>query len=88
MEAKMDIKRFLDDAGKIKQLAEKKKVRVAILSYLAEKFAMNYNYTEKEVNEICDKWHTFGDYFILRRELIDNRLLCREANGSRYWREK
>lgn len=88
MEEKINITRFLDDSGKITQLAEKKKVRVAILTYLAEKFEANQNYTEKEVNTICDEWHTFGDYFILRRELIDNGLLCREPNGSRYWKPK
>lgn len=87
MKEKIDITRFLDDSGKIKQLAEKKKNRVAILSYLSEKFETDYNYTEKEVNAICDEWHTFGDYFVLRRELVDNGLLCREANGSRYWKQ-
>jgi len=84
----MDITRFLDDAGKITQLPQKKSVRVAILRYIAEKFEINHNYTEKEVNTICDEWHTFGDYFIIRRELIDNGFLCREANGSRYWKHK
>ncbi len=88
MEEKIDITRFLDDLGKITQLSEKKKTRLAILTYLAEKFEINYNYTEKEVNAICDEWHTFGDFFVLRRELIDNELLCREPDGSRYWRPK
>jgi len=88
LEQKIDITRFLDNSGKIMQLSEKKKVRVAILSYLAEKFETNHDYTEKDVNAICDEWHTFGDYFILRRELIDNGLLCRESNGSRYWKHK
>lgn len=88
MEQIIDIERFLDDSGKITQLSQKKKVRVEILRYLAEKFETNHNYTEKEVNAICEEWHTFKDYFILRRELIDNGLLCREPNGSRYWKAK
>ena len=86
MDLTIDISRFLDDTGKITQLSHKKNFRVATLSYLAEKFEANRNYTEKEVNSICDEWHTFGDYFILRRELIDNGLLCRKSNGSRYWK--
>lgn len=86
MEGKINISRFLDGKGRITQLSQKQKVRIAILSYLAEKFEANRDYTEKEVNAICDEWHTFGDYFILRRELIDYGLMCRELNGSRYWK--
>ena len=82
----IDISKFLDETGKITQLSKKKILRVATLCYLAEKFETNRNYTEKEVNSICEEWHTFGDYFLLRREMIDNNLLCRETNGSRYWR--
>ncbi|MBP2633823.1 MAG: hypothetical protein H6Q70_4451 [Firmicutes bacterium] len=88
MEQKIDITKFLDNSGKITQLSQKKKFRVATLYYLAEKFELNRNYTEKEVNATCDEWHTFGDYFVLRRELVDNGLLCRESNCSRYWKPK
>jgi len=88
LEQKIDISRFLDPDGKIMQLSSKGKFKLAILSYLAEKFKENHNYTEKEVNEICNEWHTFKDYFVLRRELMDNGLLCRETDGSRYWRPK
>jgi len=86
LEQKNIISRFLDESGKIKQLPEKKTYRIEVLSYLAEKFEVNRDYTEKEVNCICDEWHTFSDYFILRRELVDNGLLCREPSGSRYWK--
>ncbi|WP_331654176.1 DUF2087 domain-containing protein [Anaerotignum sp. MB30-C6] len=86
MEQKNKISRFLDDSGRIIQLSKKKSLRVATLCYLAEKFETNRYYNEKEVNAVCDEWHTFGDYFILRRELIDYGLLYREPDGSRYWR--
>lgn len=81
-----DIKNFLDATGKITQLSRKNNTRFATLSYLAEKFEADRNYTEKEVNSICQEWHTFDDFFLLRRELIDYGLLCRESNGSRYWK--
>ncbi|WP_312648583.1 DUF2087 domain-containing protein [Aminipila sp.] len=86
MEQELNINRFLDDTGKIALLPQKHKMRYLVLAYLADKFEPDCNYTEQEVNEICDKWHNFGDYFILRRELIDNGLLCREPNGCRYWK--
>ncbi|MDK2809278.1 MAG: hypothetical protein PWP24_2016 [Clostridiales bacterium] len=82
----IDITKFLDERGRITNLSKKKKIRVATLQYLADKFEENRDYSEKEVNVICEEWHTFGDFFILRREMIDNKLLCRESNGSRYWK--
>lgn len=87
MEEKSIIKNFLDDSGKIAKMPKNKKKRYAILEYLTEKFEYDCYYTEQDVNDICSKWHTFGDYFLLRRELIDYGLLCREKDGSRYWRK-
>lgn len=77
---------FLDDDGRLTCLPQKHAVRRALLALLAEKFALGQDYTEKQVNAICDAWHTFGDYFVLRRELVDEGFLCRTADGSRYWR--
>ena len=82
----IDISNFLDDSGKITQLSQKNLLRTETLCYLAEKFPPDRCYTEKEVNSICDEWHTFGDHFLLRRELIDKGLLRREPDGSRYWK--
>ena len=86
MEAKTDISRFIDNEGKIIKLPQRRPVRAAILAYLADHFAPDRSYTEREVNAICDEWHTFGDYFLLRRELVESGLLARERDGSRYWR--
>ncbi len=82
----MDISKFLDEKGRIKFLSKKKTIRFATLYYLADKFEKNRDYAEKEVNSICEEWHTFGDFFILRREMIDYQLLHRESDGSRYWK--
>lgn len=82
-----NIERFLDDKGRIKIWTAKKDLKVEILSYLASKFECNYFYNEKEVNSIINEWHTFEDYFLLRRGLIDYKLLSREKDGSKYWRE-
>jgi hypothetical protein len=84
----IDIERFLDEKGRIIQLSQKREIRLAILRYLANRFEDNREYTEKEVNVICEEWHTFEDYFLLRRELIDNHLLRRKVDGSRYWKAK
>ena len=82
------MERFLDPEGKIKQLPLKGEARQAVLTHLAEKFNSDRDYTEKEVNAIIDIWHTFGDYFLLRRELVENQFLCRTRDGARYWKVK
>ena len=86
MERKVNIRPFFDEDGRIKQLPQKLKTRRAVLAKLAEQFAPGRDYTELEVNGICTRWHTFDDYFLLRRELVDNGFLDREPDGSRYWR--
>jgi len=78
--------RFLD-GEKIRQLPVKENHKQYVLNYLASKFEKGKDYTEGEVNAIIEEWHTFGDYFILRRELIDRQLLKRLPNGSKYWKE-
>jgi hypothetical protein len=60
-------------------------MRVAVLEYLCGKFEKNRIYTEKEINQMIDRWHTFGDYFLLRRSLIDYRFMARKPDGSQYW---
>jgi len=80
------IARFLDAEGRIRQLPAKYAVRELVLAYLAEKFEWGKDYTEQDVNAIIGAWHTFHDYFLLRRELIESKHLLRTPNGARYWR--
>lgn len=82
------IEKFLDDTGKIKIWPAKIEPKLEILKYLADKFEYGHFYNEKEVNSIIKSWHTFEDYFLLRRGLIDSKLLCRTKDGSKYWRVK
>ena len=82
---KINISIFLDDGGKIAQIPVPNRTKIPVLAYLVSKFEEDRIYNEKEVNEIIDAWHTFGDYFILRRLLIDYKLLERTSNGAKYW---
>lgn len=82
----INISPFLDEQGRVTVLPQKQIKRAAVLEYLAQKFEPDRDYTEKEVNEICLAWHTFNDYFLVRRSLIEARLLSREPDGSRYWK--
>ena len=86
MEQNISLKAFLDGDGKVKLFPQRRLARLAVLGYLAERFVPNRFYTEKEVNAILNAAHTFGDYFLLRRELVDHGLLCRTRDGSQYWK--
>lgn len=88
MEVQKLIRPFLDEEGKIKEWPMKKAKQRAILAYLAQDFEEGCDYTEKEVNEKIGDKHTFGDFYLLRRELIDAGMMSRTNNGSRYWKEK
>lgn len=77
---------FLDEDKKIKSWPAKKEKKQAVLLYLSTKFEKDRMYTEKEVNERINEWHTFRDFFLLRRGLIEEGLLNRTRDGSRYWK--
>lgn len=80
------INQFLDDEGRIIHLPKKHSTKCAVLDYLAGKFEPSAEYTEHQVNDICNSWHTFGDPCLIRRELVDSGLLGRESDCTRYWR--
>ncbi|HRX21682.1 MAG TPA: DUF2087 domain-containing protein [Syntrophomonadaceae bacterium] len=82
------IDRFLDESGKIKQMPAKHLVKLMVFEYLAGKFEYEKEYSEQEVNAIISTWHAFGDYFLLRRGLVDNGWLLRLPDGSKYWKNK
>lgn len=82
------IDNFLDEMGKIKAWPAKHEKKTEVLLYLRTKFEEDRFYTEKQVNEIIKEWHTFGDFFLLRRGLIDKKLICRTDDGRKYWIEK
>jgi len=82
------LNRFLDEEGKLKQLPSKQAMRDLAYEYLAGKFECDKDYTETDVNGILSSWHTFGDYFTLRRGLVESGWLLRLPNGSRYWKNK
>lgn len=62
-------------------------LRIAALEWIANAFAVNTKYREKDVNEIIKTRISFGDHVLIRRELFDCGLLDREQDGSHYWRK-
>lgn len=83
MESKI-IKGYLDEYGRITQMPSKKKKKLYVLSYLADRIPEEQEFTEKEFSELLNNLHTFGDAATLRRELFDFFLINRNQNGSLY----
>jgi len=84
-----DINEYLDEEGRVTRWPNgkgKTEARSAILAYLAEKFEVGTVYTERAVNDILKRWHTFDDWALLRRELFEQGYLNREKDCSEYWR--
>ncbi len=65
--------------------------QLVLLKSIANMFTQDKDYTEKEVNEVIKNWQTGANIFIncdfmmLRRRLVDVKLLGRNPNGSCYW---
>ena len=78
------LKNFLDEENRLKAFPSKRKLQLCAVSYLAEKFEPGRIYTEGEVNDLLNQWHTFRDPATLRRELYDRCFLDRDPYGKRY----
>lgn len=80
-------KRVLDtffEYGKLKAIpAQRKKERI-ILDEIVKAFAFDRVYSEREVNIILADY--YDDFCTLRRDMISEKLLDRDAGG--YWRVK
>ncbi|NLV58209.1 MAG: DUF2087 domain-containing protein [Clostridiales bacterium] len=87
-ETAQKIKNFLDADKRLVSYPAKRKSRMWALRYLAEKMEPERIYTEKELAELLNGWHTFGDPATLRRELYDYRFIGRDLSGRGYWLER
>lgn len=72
--------------GPLHVFPKKEKKKIVILKHLAQKFAANRTYTEKEVNAILQQ--VYEDYVTLRRYLIDYGFMGRTRDGGEYWIKK
>ena len=80
------LRSFLNADGSLKQIPPQGNKLLIVLNFIVDAFAYDTNYTEKEVNTILRRFHV--DTAALRRYLVDNGLMDRERDGTRYWRIK
>ena len=75
---------FVDANGRLKAWPTKRSPRDAALRYLANQLEPGRGYSEAEINALLDSLHTFGDFALLRRALVDGRYIERTSDGARY----
>jgi len=79
---------YFDDAGILRQWPSRRRRndQLRVLEWFQQHFEPEVGYTEREVDAILKARHAFQDHALLRRELIEAKLLRRTPDGSRYWR--
>lgn len=77
------VKNYSLPDGRLKQIPTKQKKFEAILRYVVPAFEQGRRYSEKEVNEILARYNE--DTAVLRRGLVDYKMMGRENDGTLYW---
>ncbi len=75
---------FTNPDGSLTGIPAQRKKLEAILRYVVKAFEPGKRYSEKQVNEVLERFHT--DTASLRRELVGYKLMEREGGGGDYWR--
>jgi len=76
--------RLFDGHGRLLRWPIRFGVQRLMLWGLWMRFDARRRYSEREVNDILNAWHLFGDHCTLRRELVNDQLLARRSDGSEY----
>jgi hypothetical protein len=76
------LRAFLTDEGRLHTIPSKHAKLLVVLDHLAQAFEPGRRYPEAEVNAVLERSHP--DYAALRRYLVENQFLTREAGV--YWR--
>jgi hypothetical protein len=76
--------RLFDTHGRLQRWPAKRAEQVLALWCLWMPFDGKRRYSEREVNEILNAHHAFGDHCLLRRELVEADLLARTPGGHEY----
>ena len=77
---------LINEFEEITRWPKKRSDKEYIIKYLSEKFESGVEYSEKEVNQIIKRHHSFNDFALLRRELISKKYLFRTDDCSKYWK--
>lgn len=78
--------RLFDAGGSLARWPTRRNQQLLCLWVLWSRIPAGEVFTEKQVNALVNRWHHFGDYALLRRELVDLGLMRRTPDGREYAR--
>jgi hypothetical protein len=76
--------RVFDDGARLLRWPNKRAEQLLALWCLWMLFDGKRRYREREINEVLNAHHAFGDHCLLRRELVATGLLSRTTGGEEY----
>ena len=79
---------LINEFDKIIRWPKKQFDKTYIIEFLSSKFECDKQYSEKDVNVIINRYQSFNDVPLLRREFISRQYLARKDDGSEYWKIK
>ena len=78
--------KLINEFDEIIRWSKKPSDKKIVINWLSNKCSGEIKYSEKEVNEILGRHHSYNDIALLRRELISRKFLIRKDDGSEYWK--
>ncbi|HWA19539.1 MAG TPA: DUF2087 domain-containing protein [Devosia sp.] len=72
--------------GRLKSWPARTNLQALCLWVFWSRLPRGTSFSEIGISELLDGWHDFGDRALLRREMVDHRLVQRTPNGSDYRR--
>ncbi|MBU1248706.1 MAG: DUF2087 domain-containing protein [Proteobacteria bacterium] len=78
--------RFFDDQGRLIRWPKKFAQRMICLWVMWSRIPARATLSERQMNDLLDGQHLFGDYALLRREMVDRALVSRTNDGRQYRR--
>lgn len=80
------VARSFDSGGRLQRWPSKASHQTLCLWVLWSRLEAGETYTERQISGLLNKHHLFKDHALLRRELCDQGLVSRTADGSQYRR--
>lgn len=80
------VARHFDAAGRLIRWPSRMNHQELCLWTLWSRIAAGRAYTERQIGELLKANHLFGDHALLRRALVDHRLVSRTSDGAEYRR--
>jgi len=78
--------RFFDDQGRMTSWPSRTVIQHLCLWALWSRLPKNHPMTEREISQLLNQWHLFADAAILRRTLVELKLVSRTSDVTRYLR--